>query len=240
MYSDNSNSYWDYISSLGPAEVADTIKELFKENFHFLRPVLEELFWVDSNCVYLNLVCGVPQIKIAKMLGMSQLAVSKRIRTTLKKIKNILMRPEEDLIQVRRDFNMLLAVTLVETAVVYYQLKTFSVTSRVLNEVKEGAIRVRVYQMLSQLESLVNSQSLGEFLELVESRKPLYLWVVKSKIKEFPSEEDAFLYFRNLAKRYYDYFNLIINVGYYSDFVYKKFDERRVACKKNNCTQVAH
>ena len=216
-------AYWDYISTLSPKESKETIKELCQNNFYFLRPYMDELFWVDSNVVFLNLVCGVPQMVVARIMGSSQLGVSKRVRTSWKKIRNILLRPEKDVVRVRKDFQMILGKSLVETAVVYYQLKTFSVTAKFLGGVKEGAVRVRVHQVLEQLEEVSSCQTEKNLLDLlVEKIQPMRLDEFRHKLST-----DGFNSILDMASRYLEYFRLILPVGYYSDFIYKKFDGLR-------------
>lgn len=219
--------YWDYISSLTPSESKETIKGLCQENFHFLRPVLDELFWVDSHVVFLNLVCGVPQMKIASIMGTSQLGISKRVRSAWKKIRVILMRPESDVFKIRSHFHCILSGSLVETALIYYQIKTFSVTSRILGGVKEGAVRVRIHQVLEDLKKVKGCGNIREMVEAIREIKPLEEEFVLKRLSDMG--EPYFEFLRDTAERYLGYFELVLPVGYYSDFIYKKFDKDRLS-----------
>ena len=208
-------------------DCGETIKDLLRETFHFIRPSLEELYWVDFNVLYLNKVCGVPQIKVADIMGMSQLGVSKRVRTSVVKVRNLIKRPESDILRVRKDFQMLLAPSLVETLVLYYQVKTFSVVSRILGGVKEGAVRVRVTQALSQLRDLVSQESRPKFLQTLRSIRPQRYDALEEQWKLDPQETYDLL--STLARRYLDYLELVFKTGYYSDYVFKIFDKERVS-----------
>lgn len=207
-------------------DCGESIKDLLRSTFHFIRPSLEELFWVDFNVLYLNKVCGVPQVKVAEIMGMSQLGVSKRVRTSVVKVRNLIKRPESDILRVRSDFQMLLGSSLVETLLLYYQVKTFSVVSRILGGVKEGAVRVRVTQALCQLRSLVAQDTRAKFLHVLRSINPLSYMYVEAKWREDPQGMYDLLY--ALASRYLEYLELIFNTGYYSDYVFKVYDKERV------------
>jgi hypothetical protein len=80
---DRSDSYWNYVSSLTPAESEETMKDLFAQNFDFIRPYLDEIYWVNAMVIYANLVCGVNQRALAKFFKMSQYGVSKKIKAGL-------------------------------------------------------------------------------------------------------------------------------------------------------------
>jgi hypothetical protein len=216
---DNETEFWDYVSSMTQKQHEDTIKDLFSASFHFIKPTLDRLCWIDSNYLYMNLVCGVSQVKIAEVFGVSQLGVSKRIRTAVRKIRNEFKKPEVDPNQVRRDLSMLVDRNYLETAVIYYQVKTFSVTSKIVGGVKEGSIRIRMINVTDQLAVMSKMDDLKSLKEAVRGVNPLKVNQVLQRLDSDPEFPDVFT---SMAFRYHEYFKVIMSMNYYSDFVFKK------------------
>lgn len=52
------NNYIDYLSTLPQEEAGDTLKDLMRDNYEFFKHYIDELFHVEANYIYLNLVCG--------------------------------------------------------------------------------------------------------------------------------------------------------------------------------------
>ena len=63
------NSYMDYLSTLDRQESGEGIKDLFKDHFDIIRPLLNDVYWVDAFTAYLNYTCGVSQTKIGELVN---------------------------------------------------------------------------------------------------------------------------------------------------------------------------
>ena len=48
--------YIDYLSTLPQDEMGDTLKDLMRDNYEFFKHYLNELYHVESNYIYLNLL----------------------------------------------------------------------------------------------------------------------------------------------------------------------------------------
>ena len=49
-------SYWDYVSTLDTVEARETIRELVKAAYPLFLTFLDELFFIEANLIFLNLV----------------------------------------------------------------------------------------------------------------------------------------------------------------------------------------
>jgi len=219
------NNYWDYISTLDTRESEEDIRELIKENFQFLKPYLNELFYVEANYIYLNYVFDIPQAKIAELFGVSQYGVSKRIKSALEKINNLFKRPENNRNIVRQDFKNLLPNYLVEIAVIYYFMKTFSITSEITG-FTYGNLRNKLYDVINLLDKYSKVKTHQEFVKLYKRTKK----EKNQNIYYMNSLKDKSIFELEVtkAKRYYDYLNKLIKSSNYGDYTFKRDDKKRL------------
>lgn len=126
--------YWDWVSSQDTLDVTDKedITELLKECYEWIAPYLERMFWVDANVIYLNKIHRVPQRDIGGYLGISQLGVSKRIRSAMKKLKLRVKEPELDLTIVKDELAQILPPAHHSVAMLIYTYQCKSVVIRLL------------------------------------------------------------------------------------------------------------
>lgn len=213
--------FWDYISVMDKKDAEESIKDLFQDAFKFIELFVQELFWIDQNFLYLNLVCNVPQTKIASMFGVSQLAVSKRVRSAVKKLRMIISKPESDSLVLRNNLSLLLPCNMVEIMMVYYRFGTYSITSKIVDK-SGNNIKSVVNQSQKWLEKVANVKNKFELENLLFK-------IHKSKIisKEIVDSIHDLESMKYKAKQYFDFFSLLMNQNNYSTYSWKKFDDQR-------------
>jgi predicted transcriptional regulator len=213
--------FWDYISVMDRKEAEASIKDLFQDAFKFIELFVQELFWIDQNFLYLNLVCNVPQTKIASMFGVSQLAVSKRVRSAVKKLRMIISKPESDSQVLRNNLSLLLPSGMVEIMMVYYRFGTYSITSKIVDK-SGNNIKSVVNQSQKWLEKISKVNSKFE-LENVLFRIHKSKMTVKNIMDTVSDVED----FKYKAKQYHEFYSMQMNQNNYSTYSWKKFDDQR-------------
>lgn len=222
MAEENKDYYWDYVSVQEVAEPNESVRDLMREQFEFTRTLLDAVFWVDSTCLYLNYVCTAPQASVAKLLGISQTGVSKRVRSAVKKISIILKKPESDLNQVRSDLSLFFNFHHVELLCLYYNLASFSVVSKVVNYEKTGTIRVRILTTLAKLNQIASELSDAKTEDEIRSVLGVYL-------NTDSLSSDDLHRIVTFTYRYAEYFAVLVSVNSYSTHQFKKFDDMRNA-----------
>lgn len=238
----------DYLANMNRAEMGDSLKDLMRDHYDLFKPYLGELFHVEANCIYLNLICGVSQTKIGESMGISQYGVSKRVRGGLNKLTHLLKIPERDRTVVRYDFNELLSESKAEILFLYYFLRTFALTARVLgvdpnivNSVVLASIaKLKVYAQCNSLQDFMvcyieaHEINVGSFrqLERVYPHHHRFL----SSIKESPD-----LYELSVVKaiRYSNYLEGLLDSSSYGDYTFKYYDKARVKSEENENGQPA-
>jgi len=209
------NSYIDYLSTLDKQEPGETIKDLFREHFDLIRPILNNVYWVDATTSYLNYTCGVSQVRTGQLINMSQLGVSRRARACIKKLSMYLDRPENDSDIVKRDLRILFEESFIEPLTLYYFISSFSLINKITGNVffRNKIITARAY--LDQLQQCKNE---NEFLESVKYNKREIVQTIKN---------GGFKKLYGLVVRYNSYFSLLLKTNTYSHYQSKLYDDKR-------------
>jgi hypothetical protein len=203
-----SDLYWQYISTLTPAESEDSIRDLFRDNFDFISFYLDDIFYISANVIFMAWACGVSQKAIGRMFGISQCGASKQVKSARRKIRHSFLKPEANPEQVRDDLERLLPAPYVETVVIYYYVHMYSVVAKVIQDVTEGAVRSRVNRSLSVLGRVVMSKSEEEYYRVLR----------ESGVKRIGSYEWGV----NAARRYYSYLAEIVDTASYGEHQFCK------------------
>lgn len=214
---DNSErmNYFDWVASQGKVidyTDKESIKTLLKDCFPFIKPHLDNLFWVEANSIYLNIVHYIPQTTIAEYLRVSQLGISKRIRSGIKKLKLRLMKPENNMRIVRQDFLELFTLDIAQVIIAYYQMHNISMLSRIYHA-KNNEIRSKINRAYIQLE-LINAGKVEDYISFVQPQHPLAV-------------VDNFESLQRVCQKYYSYFQEVKSLGTVGDFLFKRNDRKR-------------
>ncbi|EJF06169.1 hypothetical protein ThvES_00017550, partial [Thiovulum sp. ES] len=157
----------DNISSAS-REGIELLKDLIKEEFPLFKQLSEDLYYIEVNFIYLNLYLGISQQKIGELFGLSQLGVSKRVHSGLKKLQLLSQRPEKSPNKVREDLHTMLPTALANTSHKYYFLKTFSIVGDI-SYLSNSTIRLRVVKAIQLMKSLSNIETEYELIEYLSS-----------------------------------------------------------------------
>jgi len=143
QYEENKN-YWDYVSvraNNNQKKEKDPFKSALMDTFpDIAEKIIDKLFWVNAMVLYLNVYCGLSQTNIAKLLNISQFGVSKRYRSSKNKIKIILNRPIHSNDKLRELLEKFFPNKEIEPIIVFYSIGLFSMTNRILFNVKYTTI----------------------------------------------------------------------------------------------------
>lgn len=221
--SDFTPDAFNYFIDFNEVEFEFNLKDLFSNSFSFLKPLLDDLHWVTANCVYLNLVCGLQQSEVAKILGISQFAVSKRMRGGILKLKSLLMRPESG-DRVFLDLGQILGSGDLDIMTLLYFYRTYSQSGFFHRNVTESTLRLKVFSILDYMESLVGcSNNREDFLTQLRSEKPVRMVYVLNNI-----DNDAFYFMLvRMVSRYLSYFRYLLSEVGFSDMIFKSISNNR-------------
>ena len=201
-------NYWDYVSTLDVVEPRGTIRELVKDAYPLFLTFLEELFFIEANLIFLNIVHEIPQQEIASVImrgGISQMGVSKRVNSGMKKIKTLVKRPEIDRNIIREDLKLLLPFQYREVVQLYYFYKTYAFVSE-LTGLSTSGVRNRVGEAVKILEAEK---------ELTEETLPAFNFKNQMNI-----EKDKLPAVTRFAERYYDYLKILQSTYNSGDYLF--------------------
>lgn len=227
----------DYLANLSKAEMGDSLKDLMRDHFSLFKPYLGELFHVEANCIYLNLICGVSQTKIGETMGISQYGVSKRVRGGLNKLTHLVQIPEKDKATVKYDFNELLSSHKSEVLFLYYFLRTFALTARILN-IDPNIVNSLVLSSMSKLEAYSKASNLNEFIVAYLDSHDIKIKSFKALEQNYPEHYDFLCKLRDdpeqdyeilvvKAIRYHKYLEGLLENSSYGDYTFKYYDKAR-------------
>ncbi len=219
----NETFFWDQVSTMTPKESEETIKDLFSSAFRFAESYISELFWVDQNFLYLNLVCNTPQHQIAQMFGVSQIGVSKRVRSSVKKIKWVILKPEKNVEKLMDNLSFFLSHNHLEAAVLYYQYGTYSIVSKLI-AIEDFNVRNSVTKSIQLMSQISKMKSPDEMYPLIKKSSSTTL-EFHQKINKFKEKDfDSYLVKIN---QYLQYFEGIQKHFSYANYAWKVYDRRR-------------
>ncbi len=226
----------DYLNNMSREDMGESLKDLMRDHYHLFKPYLEELFHVEANCIYLNTICGVSQTKIGESMGISQYGVSKRVRGGLAKLSHLLKIPEKDKEIVRNDFDLLIASNKSEVLFLYYFLRTFALTSRVL-EIDPNIVNSMVLSSMNKLDNYTKCDNINQFIKCYLDAQEIKVKSIKELELKYPDNfkvlsdlRDNPSLFENMklkAVRYHTYLTGIIDNSSYGDYTFKLFDKER-------------
>ena len=158
---DENKNYWDYVSVKGQDEEdkreKDPFKSALKETFPDIADkIIDKLFWVNAMVLYLNVYCELSQTNIAKLLNISQFGVSKRYRSSKNKIKFIMNKPIHSHSKLRELLQKFFSKRDVEILVVFYSVGLFSMTNRILFNVKYTTLSFGIKNAYKKMEKICN------------------------------------------------------------------------------------
>jgi hypothetical protein len=230
-------SYIDYLSTLPQNEVGESLKDLIRDNYDFFKHYLDELFHIEANYIYLNLVCGVSQTRIAEMIGVSQYGVSKRITAGLNKLSYLIRIPEKNRAVVKKDLSILLPTLEADVVFNYYFMKTYALTGRLMN-LDHNLVNSVVTSGINMLHKLAKATDLRSFLTTFIANHNLNIKSMQELEVYHPAVFDKCVYFKNhpeeieglvlSAQRYVTYIQNLIKVSSYGDYTFKLYDKDRV------------
>lgn len=226
----------DYLANLSQDQEGETLKDLMREHYDIFRPYLDSLFHVEANCIYLNLICGVPQTKIGEVLGISQYGVSKRVRGGLNKLIHLVKIPETNRVILRQDFETLLPRNKSEVLFLYYFLRTFALVSRIMR-VDPNIINTMVLKSVEDLLRYSQCDNLKSFmvayLETHEIKSPSLKALSVNHPDHFQfldslrSDGSKYEQLVIASARYYKYISGLLTYSSYGDYTFKLFDQKR-------------
>lgn len=231
------NNYIDYLSTLPQEEAGDTLKDLMRDNYEFFKHYIDELFHVEANYIYLNLVCGVSQTRIAEIIGVSQYGVSKRIASGLNKLSYLLKIPEKSKQVVKEDLYELLPLFEADVTFNYYFMKTYALTGRVM-VIDANLVNNIIFNSLQMLDKLAKSNTLTEFISNYLKNHRINIGSIRDLELRYPDIYKKIVHFRDQpeeletntlkASRYHTYIKGLIKVASYGDYTFKMYDKERI------------
>lgn len=206
---ENRGDYWDWVSSQDLIDYTDKedIRELLKQSFTYINPYLDKLFWVEANAIYLNQIYDVAQVEIAKYLGISQLGVSKRVRSGIRKLKLRLLLSNTDLRTLRADLSQIFTGELLEYATLLCKVQSVGVTNRILNKGRP------TLNTITDTLSLAKTQPLKAYRESTKDYRKL--------------TEEELESIQRVATKYYEFFNQSKTLSTVGDYLFKRDDLNR-------------
>lgn len=232
-------NYWDWVSSqeIVTPEDKEDIRTLIKDCFDFVKPYLDELMWVEANIIYLNYVHDVPQSTIARMIGITQLGVSKRLHSGIRKLKIVISRPTKDSREVLEFFRGIYSDRDANILLQYYFFKTYSLTS-VLCGISITRVREIVLDCVKRLKRLLEVQSCENSKLVKEIKKCRGVeFIPTSHINKETLElidrvmDGGAHEFKELADKYHTYLSMLTSSNSFGDYLFKRDEKVRSNAK---------
>lgn len=194
----------DVASTLDNSGMEDEkLRDIIKDNYEYLAPYIDSLYYVEANIIYLNYVHNVPQVLIAEIFNMTQYGVSKRIMSALKRLSIYMSIPNQDTADNYNFLKRFLPNSRATAVAMFYSLKTVHTVSRVLR-----ASNLTVTDVIN--ETMDFMLELQAITEPIEFKKKIY--DIKPDIEidfkwlEALTEEDGlFLVTRHTINTHYLY-----------------------------------
>lgn len=230
------DSYIDYLANINNSELGESLKDLMRDYYEFFMPYLDELYHVEANFIYLNMICGVSQARIASIVGISQYGVSKRVKAGLNKLTNLIKIPEKDKKRVRYDLEFLLPLDQSELIFNYYFFRTFALTGRMLgldsslvnSQVDKIVKALRQYEVCDNLKSFIatyiNTHGLkGKTFTWIKQEQPLHY----HRMMQIRDGLEDYKLMSAQARRYATYLDSLVHISSYGDYTFKLYDRDR-------------
>lgn len=219
------SNYWDWVSAnidednLGKFTIRDFLQEAPETTDALLR----ELCYIESDFIYLNHLCEVPQSVIAKMYELSQYGVSKRISGGLRKLKTILQIPESNISIVRKDLQYILPRSQLEITLLYYKLRVISIVTLVTG-IESSRVKETLARAIQNLQLFIDSG--GKRVARLQDNS--YSPEEQREVIAFLKDDDDRDMIVNAADRYLKYILKVKTQFNYGDFDFKAGRRNRV------------
>jgi len=214
------NSYWDYVSVNKNEDYnKEGVKDLVKDAFLTLVPYLNQLYWVDATVFYMNAYLDIPQVKIAEILGLSQFGVSKRYRSSIKKLKSVFNKPFRDIKVLIDRLGMLLPEDSVEKIILYYSFTTFSLSAKMSGDVSSSSVVLKINRIIDTLVEYAEAGTKEQFLSLVKKYKPN---ITDEELKNLNWK----VYYTTVVKLL-KYIDVLKSTHSYGSYIFKINDKKR-------------
>jgi len=196
----------DFFTFLGQSSIPGssrskvTLQDLMRSSQQYIERYLSRLSRLDRDIASLYYIDGLSQEQICSLFGISQAAVSRRLKFIIKRLKFLFRMPSQSLEQVRTDFQEIFDEDLFEFAFFFYW--------------EFAQNRIRFFIETSQSGASNKSRQVLAHLEKI-STSPV-------------DEEDAVAVHKKLtALMYLDYFRFIREKSNVITFLYKRNDGDR-------------
>lgn len=179
--------YWDWVSGqdiIDYSDVSESFSNLIKEQFEVIRPILLNMFWVETNAIYLNQIHNIPQLIIGQYaLGVSQLGVSKRIRAGKRRLQLYAIKPKDSIHIVREKITPYLTEQELQVVLVYYQFHNLILTANIFGFTSEQT-RTIIKKSLSKLSDHSDIEQYYNFLIAIENYETSGDFIFKKEDEE--------------------------------------------------------
>lgn len=204
---DDSPDFFNRVSSkVVPLKSRNTLKNLIRDSYKFIVKYLSLLPLIDRNLAEYYYIHGLSQEQIKSFFGLSQSAVSRRLKYVLNRINFLLRAPSLSPIQVREDLEFLFEKNLFEFAYFYY-FELAQNRVKFFVKASQSGVANKFKDILKYLEDIVQEKS----DKIVKSDKDIMIMEKK----------------KCLALIYLDYFRFINKKSNIINFLCKKNDEIR-------------
>jgi len=214
------NSYWDYVSvNKSDDGNREGIKDLIKDSFLTVVPYLNQLYWVDAIVFYMNAYLDIPQVKIAEILGLSQFGVSKRYRSSIKKLKSVFNKPFKDTGILIDRLGVILPESYIEKIILYYFFTTFSLSAKMSGDMSPSSVVLKINKITDVLVEYAEADTKEQFISLVKKYKP-------DMIDKDLDNLDWEVYYTTVVKLL-RYINTLKSTHSYGSYIFKINDKKR-------------
>jgi len=135
------------------------LPDLMKRSFPFIKKYLAMLPPVDLAISKYYFLQDMSQEQVSMLLGVSQAAVSRRLKFILRRLKFLLKMPSRNPIQVREDLNLLFPEPLFAPAYYFYWELTQNRVRHYIDTSQSGAAN-KFSQLLDYLEKIIEDESM--------------------------------------------------------------------------------
>lgn len=181
----------------------DKIKDIIKDNYDYLAPFIDSLYYIEANIIYLNYVQGVPQEIIGNIFQITQYGVSKRIVSALKRLAIYMSIPDKDTSDSYHFLKKLIPNSEATAITMFYSLKTVHTVSRVLRASNITVTKVKE-TVTKNLEELQDISEPLEFKRYILNIKPS-IEIDEEFMSRISEEEGFFLVVRHTINTHIQY-----------------------------------
>lgn len=135
--------------------------DMMKSGFGLIRRYLAMLPPVDFEIARFYYLQDMSQEQVSKLLGISQAAVSRRLKFILRRLKFLIKMPSKNPLQVREDFTVLFEDSLFEPAYYFYWELTQNRVRHYIDTSQSGAAN-KFVQIVEHLQGIVDDEGYAD------------------------------------------------------------------------------